>query len=122
MKHFLGKSRAYALGVLLLWFGTHHFAPGFEAYAFGFHSHTTSTDQAPQWSKVHPHSQHCDFCGSAGFAILTYQNTLPRAPKVEAFASSVQLALVTRVSGSHLARAPPARIARQVLSYEQEAH
>jgi hypothetical protein len=98
------------LGLLMLWFGTHHLAPGFEQHVFqiGLHSHSAQPETL-QWSKGHPHLSHCDFCNAFGFLGVTLENTLPRTTQLENLNSRRESEFVPDIPLTRLARAPPAR-------------
>jgi oligoribonuclease (3'-5' exoribonuclease) len=104
----LFSTRAYMLGLLILWFGTHHLAPGFESRIFAseIHSHILN-DEIPQFRKAHSHLEHCEFCGSSTFAVLTLQNNLPRFSQLLLHNVNLEFWIVARVPLTRLARAPP---------------
>ncbi len=102
-------TRALLLAVLMLWFATHHLAPGFEQRIFGLglHAHPVECCESTQVTQAHTHSDHCEFCGSAGFMVQTFDNILPRAPHTVVYHQESSVFITTRIVMTRLARAPP---------------
>ena len=107
-KSLLFTTRAHLLGLLLLWFGTHHTVPHFEQLVFQTHAHTTSQTELA-WTEAHPSIHHCDFCSAAGFIGVQLENHLPRATNLKAGVFALAMLAIPRVPQTRLARAPPAR-------------
>ena len=95
------------LGLLMLWFGTHHLAPGFEQHLLQIGLHAHAQQETLQWSEAHPHPEHCDFCNAFGFLGVTLDNPLPRADNKKNLNSSFKFQFVAEIPLTRLARAPP---------------